>query len=72
MPNTRELHQFLVRHAERLEELHSVLSADLPKDDEGFTVYDGSDLSDALKALEDTALSLTRMAFRLTREGDKP
>ncbi len=65
-----ELHKFLVYYAEQPTELHSVLSAALPKNDEGFVIYDGSDLSDALQGLEQMATALTRMAFKVSR--DKP
>ena len=64
-----ELQEFLTYHAERLDQLHTVLSVDAPKDADGFVVKDGSDLSDALHGLTDTATALSRMAFSLAKFG---
>lgn len=64
-----EIHAVIVSTADALEEQHAVLSIDVAKDAEGFNIPDGSDLSDALRALSDAATRLARLAFKIAREG---
>jgi hypothetical protein len=64
-----EIHRWLVFHADEIAEQLTVLTQDFPQDEEGRPVFDGSDLSDALKALLSIESGLTRVAFKLAREG---
>jgi hypothetical protein len=59
----------LRKYAEQLEEMHTVLASDLPKDTEGFVVNDGSELCDALRAMDRTVICLSRLSYRIAREG---
>ena len=65
-----ELCRVLVHYAEEVRELHTVLSADLPKDNDGFVIHDGSDLSDALRKLDQMAIALPRIVYRLNNDDD--
>lgn len=55
--------------ADKAAEIHTLLTADLPQDEEGFLVPDGSDLSDACVTLNEIATGLSRLAFKIAREG---
>ena len=46
-----QLHHRLVTLSEQVAELHTVLVAEMPQDEEGLMIHDGSDLADALKCL---------------------
>jgi hypothetical protein len=66
----QEIHAVIVSIADALDEQHTVLSVDVAKDAEGFNVPDGSDLSDALRALGEAATRLSRLAFKIATQGE--
>ena len=55
--------------ADKAAEIHTILTAELPQDEEGFLMPDGSDLSDACVTLNEITTSLSRLAFKIAREG---
>lgn len=64
-----DVHRAIVHNAERLQGFYDVLEDGFPHDNEGFVIHDGSDLSDALKIIDSTISGLTRLAFKISREG---
>jgi hypothetical protein len=64
-----EIHAVIAEIAGEVQEMHSVLAADMPKDEEGFPIPDGSDLSDALQMLDRTVSRLSRLAHKIAQEG---
>lgn len=67
-----ELHDALASLGDQLQEMETLLSVDQPKDHEGFLLHDGSDLHDALLTLRDATSVISRLCFRLGREGVEP
>lgn len=61
-----EIRERITSLADQLDEQHTVLSTDLPKNEEGFVIDDGSDLCDALKAIEHAVAALSRLAAKTT------
>jgi hypothetical protein len=63
-----EIHACIVRSATQLDEIHTVISADHPTDEEGFVKPEDPDLADALTTMENVASALSRLAFKIARE----
>ena len=64
----QEIRAVIAEIADELQEQHTALSTDLPKDEEGFNVPDGSDLSDALLAIDRAVMRLSRLSGRISRD----
>lgn len=66
--NAENIHRCIVRVAEQLQEHVSVLEDSFSRDEEGFRVHDGSDLADALLAIDEAVSTLSRLAFKISNE----
>jgi hypothetical protein len=67
-----EIHAAIVKIADALDEHHVVISADHPRDHEGFPVIEDQDLADAARAIAEAVSALSRLTFRMAREGGTP
>ena len=68
----QELVEWMAHLAEMLQGQHIALSVELPKNAEGFLIPDGSDLFDALRVIEHAVSALSRMVYKIGKEGIQP